>query len=231
MNFDSEGNLCINLKVSDVSFGGGGGNPTPTEFQNYVLEKLGFPISDGVDDPPTIGILGILCSLLYQIQSLSQTLSNLRDDESGTAWETKVTFSDAGSGIGNPNDAPATNNTGAFNLLQLQKRLLELLDRTINVVSNTTSNTNNTIFSAPAGGATAYISYVRIQNKSATPVNVVLKAGNSQIDEFVLAGVIGDGQPVAYPVNRELKVGSNQALNMELSAATNVSYTIAYFTK
>jgi hypothetical protein len=79
------------------------------------------------------------------------------------------------------------------------------------------------LVAAPGAGKAIVIDWCILQNESATATTIQLKSGSTAKVRY-LAQYQGDGLALAYP----LKLAANEALNINLSGANSVGYTIAY---
>lgn len=87
---------------------------------------------------------------------------------------------------------------------------------------------DNTIISAPGTTSRIVYSKIRIQNKSGSATNIIIKNGSTQIDEIVTSAT-GDGIAEVYSPGFQPALDLNAALVFNLSAANSTSYTVWYY--
>lgn len=103
--------------------------------------------------------------------------------------------------------------------------------RTLLTVSGTASATGD-IISAPAAGVKIVLVSVFLQNTTTTANTMLLKDGSGGAEKVrVLGQNQGDGLQKVYPIDARPKLTAATALNLNLSSATAVAYTIDYYTE
>ena len=99
------------------------------------------------------------------------------------------------------------------------------------IVSGTkTVSGDNALIAAPGAGVRIVVSAVTIQNESATPTTMVLKSGSTAKFRW-LEQAQGDGLVLNFAPGREWRLGTNEALNLNLSGANSCGYNVVYWTE
>lgn len=91
---------------------------------------------------------------------------------------------------------------------------------------------NNTILAAPGAGIRIVVSAFVIQNESATATTMTLASSGSLNDGWRCLGQNqGDGLAMAFSAGREWRLGTNEALILNLSGANSCGYSVQYYTE
>jgi hypothetical protein len=89
---------------------------------------------------------------------------------------------------------------------------------------------DNELIAAPAAGNRLVIVGLTVQNESAVATTVILKSGATAKRRALLQNQ-GDGLGLAFPAGREWRLGTAQALVLNLSGANSHGYTVDYYTE
>jgi hypothetical protein len=90
------------------------------------------------------------------------------------------------------------------------------------------SNGNNTLIAAPPVGSEIVISHFMLQNTTATPTTAKLLAGSFPFFQRLFQ-TQGDSYSIAYDDGREERLGSANALTLNLSGANAFNVVIGYW--
>jgi hypothetical protein len=91
---------------------------------------------------------------------------------------------------------------------------------------------NNTVVAAPGAGQRIVVSAFVIQNESGTATTMILASSGSLNDGWRLLGQNqGDGLAMAFSAGREWRLGTNEALILNLSGANSCGYSVQYYTE
>jgi len=101
------------------------------------------------------------------------------------------------------------------------------------VTGTKSASGDNVLIASPGLGQQIVIVALNIQNEAATANTLILKAGASAFYRF-LGQTQGAGLSLVLPVNRQWRLGvdangNGNALQINLSAATAVGYSIAFY--
>ena len=103
---------------------------------------------------------------------------------------------------------------------------------TKNVLSSTVSASGDTqLVAAQGSGNRISIAWVRLANESATETTVELRSGSTEIFRSVLAPKSTAGASsteMIFPAYFPLETAANAALNINLSGANTIGYSIGY---
>jgi hypothetical protein len=86
---------------------------------------------------------------------------------------------------------------------------------------------DNELIAAPGAGKRIVVSALIVQLEAATATTMILKAGATALLR-TLAQNQGDGLALHFPPERELQLGANAALNLNLSGANSCGYSVIY---
>jgi hypothetical protein len=89
---------------------------------------------------------------------------------------------------------------------------------------------DNALIAAPGASTRIVVSAFTIQNESATATTMVLKSGSTAKFRW-LGHNQGDGLVMAFPPGREWRLGTNEALNLNLDGANSCGYSVVYWTE
>lgn len=92
------------------------------------------------------------------------------------------------------------------------------------------SSGDNTLIAAPAAGRRIVVHDIQIQLEAATATTMLLKSGSTTRRRFY-AGAIGDGLVLFFSPGKEFRLGTAEALVLNLSGANSVGYTVRYTTE
>ena len=87
---------------------------------------------------------------------------------------------------------------------------------------------DNELVAAPGAGKQIVISALVLQNESSTATTMILKAGATALLRC-LGQNQGDGLALTLAAGRELQLGNNAALNLNLSGANACGYSVLYY--
>jgi len=86
---------------------------------------------------------------------------------------------------------------------------------------------DNTLIAAPGAGKQIVISALILQNESATATTMIVKAGATAVLRCLNQNQ-GDGLALHFAPERELQLGANAALILNLSGANACGYSVIY---
>lgn len=177
------------------------------------------------------------------------------DPASGTINLTHDTPGAAGNVAVTKNGAPVTvtglaGGKDAVDLYELYA-VLDNLDVTVNpgdinignvdiasypVVAMTTvtgaaaSSGDNTLIAAPGANTRIVVHDLQLQLEAATATTMLIKSG-STTRRRLYAGSAGEGLLLVFEQGKEFRLGTNEALILNLSGANSVGYTVRYATE
>jgi hypothetical protein len=132
-----------------------------------------------------------------------------------------------------------TNNIGDVDVLTLPALAagsnaigsVGIVEKVITTVAGTASTSgDNTLVAAPGSGVKLVIVAFTIQNESTTATTILLKSGSTTKRRALLQSQ-GDGYGVVFPAGREWKLGTNEALVLNLSGANSHNYTVDHYSE
>ena len=190
---------------------GGGGGLTQNQTRDAVSEGL----DQSVD--------------IEAIKNRLPTLGPKAASGSVSVTPSSDGFGVTNTGIGLPNDSPATSNSGTFSLVALIKRFLTSISATrINARVVFASSGDNTIVAAPGAGLRIVITALRIQNNTDIATTVLIRDGATTL-AGVVTTVAGTGIDDDFTYGNEIRLSANTALVMNLSAANQHSTSVRYY--
>jgi hypothetical protein len=102
---------------------------------------------------------------------------------------------------------------------------------TLSVATGTAANSgDNTLIAAPSAGNRLVVHDIQLQLEAATATTMLIKSGSTTKRRFY-ANAIGDGLFLIYPAGKEFRLGTAEALVLNLSGANSVGYTVRYTTE
>lgn len=153
------------------------------------------------------------------IADASVTIDGALTDTELRATPVNVAISDASVTV----DGPLTNAELRASAVAVAQARVALTT----VTGTTATSGDNTLVAAPGAGNKIYIYKVQIQLEAATATTILIKSGSTTVDRVYCASA-GDGKLEVYPTGRELPLGTNEALILNLSGANAIGYTIRY---
>jgi hypothetical protein len=129
-----------------------------------------------------------------------------------------------GSGVTQPvSGTVAATQSGAFTV--------GIVEKSLSYATGTASTSgDNTLVSAPGASNRLVVTAFVIQNESSTATTMILKTGST--NRFrLLAQNQGDGLSIVFPVGQSWKLGTNEALVLNLSGANSCGYSVQYYTE
>lgn len=91
------------------------------------------------------------------------------------------------------------------------------------------SSGNNEVVAAPGAGYRLVVKELVIQNESSTETTVILKSASTSIWRGKLAA--NASLALSFATGEEWRLGTNEALNLDLSGANSHGYSGRYYTE
>lgn len=97
----------------------------------------------------------------------------------------------------------------------------------LTVATTCAASGDNSIIAAPGAGYRLKLHSFQVQLEAATATTVIIKSASTTVGRVYLHSQ-GQGRIKEWPVGRERRLGTNEALLINLSGANAVGYEIEY---
>lgn len=98
------------------------------------------------------------------------------------------------------------------------------------VTGTAASSGDNTLIAQPGAGLRIVVHDFQLQLEAATSTTMLIKSGSTTRRRFYAASA-GDGLMLIFPSGKEFRLGTNEALVLNLSGANSTGYTVRYTTE
>jgi hypothetical protein len=106
-----------------------------------------------------------------------------------------------------------------------------ITEKTLSYATGTAAlSGDNTLVAAPGANTRIVVTAFTVQNESATATTMILKSTSANRWR-VLGQAQGDGLAMVFPVGQGWKLGTNEALLLNLSGANSCGYNVQYYTE
>lgn len=108
---------------------------------------------------------------------------------------------------------------------------VDIAEKTLTTTTGTAASSgDNTLVAAPGASTRLVVVGLVVQNESSTATTIILKSGSTAKRRALLKAQ-GDGLGLTFDAGREWKLGTNEALVLNLSGANSHGYTVDTYTE